>query len=430
MPKNYFSSKGRTLATRLDQAWADYKNNSLSKKDRLKALDFMIYVFDIKKFSNEKNELNKLLTNLMEEREKKKQNDPDYIPMLTRGTYQFESNRVLEATTRSKVSSQADIQKAFDASELLDVNQKSKSIDRTHGTTYLTPEQRAEYRIEIHNGLLHKEGTFFDSSKLSAHGKPGFVAFTLNVNGELSAFEHLFVRRDKQGRKLAHSSMNAGAPVLVAGEMEIKNGKLISINTHSGHYQPSLYSISRFLEYLSERGVDISETKVYLRRAPSKESGLPSKKVSLYGQPFREVSATDIVHSVKAIMTSNLDSLYEYFNSTKTKLLRDVFKNELTQAKSEIAQELHDELVYTMDTMKDSSSLTATKVALECLDSIITRYSEKLEQLKSTTGRLDSKFAEMKAQIKATREKLGVGNDVKKDENKEKERAECFKHTF
>ncbi|PWY55918.1 hypothetical protein DGG96_09290 [Legionella qingyii] len=426
MPKKYFSSRRGTLAKRLDLAWADYNNQFLSKNARLKALDFMIYVFDITKFSTNKNGLNQLLKNLMDERESKKQNNPNYIPMLSNGIYQFESDRVLQATPISKVSAHADIQKAFDAGELLDVNQGSKQIDRSWGTTYLTPEQRAEYRIEIHNGLLHKKGRVFDSSELIAHNKPGFVAFTLNANGELSAFEHLGVQEDKQRRKLAHSSMNAGAPVLAAGEMEIKNGKLISINTYSGHYKPSLYSVARFLEYLSDRGVDISETKVYLRRAPGKASGLLSKKVHLAGDKhlWHEVPALDIVHQVKALMISNINSLDEYLNSTKTKLFRDVFKNDLTQAKSAIAQAFHDELVYAMDKMNGSSSMTDIEASLECLDSIVTRYSKENEQLNGTTGRLASKFADMKAQIQATRERLGIG-----DEEKERTRVESFKNT-
>ncbi|MCL9685543.1 hypothetical protein [Legionella maioricensis] len=427
MAKNYFSSKNGTVATRLDQAWADYKNQALSDKDRIEALDFMIYVFDIKKFSNEKNELNKILTNLMAERESKKQENPNYIPVLSSGKYHFEKARVLKATTSTKISPEEDIQRDFNAGNLLDVNRQDKREDKYHGTTYLTPEERAEYSIEIHNGLLHKEGKVFDSSRLIAHDKRGFVAFTLNANGELSVFEHLSMTLDKKGRKLAHSSMNAGAPVLSAGEMEIKNGKLISINTYSGHYEPSLYSVARFLEYLSDRGVDISETKVFLQHPPGKESGLQSKPVYLKGdkQPWHEVSATDIVHSVKSIMKSNLNSLDDYLNSTKTILLRDVFQNELTQAKSAIAQNFYDELLFTMDMMKDSSSLADINTSLECLESIITRHSAELEQLNGKTGRLDSKFAEMKAQIKEAREKLeGI------DDTSENERVESFKSSF
>ncbi|MCW8407897.1 hypothetical protein OQJ13_02800 [Legionella sp. PATHC035] len=416
MPKNYFSSKDGTVTKRLDEAWSDYRNSSLSKEDRLNALDFMIYVFDIKKLSNKKNVLNELLDNLMREREKRKKENPDYIPVLSRGKYKLEPNRVLKPTSEPQKSSEADIQTAFNRGELLDVNEKDKRFDKAV-TTFLTPQQRAEFNIEINNGLFHKEGKIFDSSQSIAHKKPGFVAFTLNTNYELSVFEHQCGLLDEQGRLLLHSSMNAGAPVLAAGEMEIKNGKLISINTYSGHYQPSLYSVARFLEYLSNRGVDITETKLYLENEPSKETGLKYQR----GQYGYEISANDIVHSVKKIMTSNLEYIDEYINSSRTKLF-NFFGNKLTKAKSAIAQEFHDELVYTMDTLKDSISLSDVKISIECLDSIITRYSEKLKQLAGNPGRLDNKFSVLNSLIQEQREKYEHFDD-----QEEEQRIECFK---
>lgn len=348
--------------------------------------------------------------------------------MLTSGKYHLEQHaKVLTATKKTKTYSEKDIQSAFYSGQLLDVNQDDKEADETYHTTYLNPDERAKHDIEIHNGLLHQEGTVFDSSRSIAHNKPGYVAFTLNTNGALSVFEHLSGQVDQSGKRLAHSSMNAGAPVLCAGEMEIKQGKLIRMNTYSGHYQPSLYSVARFLEYLSDRGVDISETKVYLQYPPTQESGLRSKEVALVGDntSWFEVPANDIVHGVKAIMSSNLNSLDDYLNSIKTILLRDVFQNDLTRAKSAIAKDFHDELLYALDTVKDSSSLVDIKASLECLESITLKYSEKLEKLEGKSGRLDSKFAKMKEQIKEVRDKLG---DI--DEDAEKKRIESFKANF
>ncbi|MCW8400216.1 hypothetical protein OQJ26_15635 [Legionella sp. PATHC038] len=419
MPKNYFSSKDRTVTTRLDEAWSDYRNSSLSKEDRLNALHFMIYIFDIKKLSNKKNALNELLDNLMREREKRKKENPYYIPVLSRGKYKLEPNRVLKPTSEPQKSSEADIQNAFNTGELLDVNERDKRFDKLR-TTFLTPQQRAEFNIEINNGLFHKEGKIFDSSQSIAHQKPGFIAFTLNTNYELSVFEHKSGLLDEQGRILLHSSMNAGAPVLAAGEVEIKNGKLISINTYSGHYRPSLYSVARFLEYLSNRDVDITETKVYLENEPNKGSGLKYQK----GQYGYEISATDIVHSVKKIMTSNLEYIDEYLQSNRTKLF-NFFGIKLTKTKSAIAQEFHDELVYTLDTFKDSISLSDIKISIECLDSIITRYSEKLEQLNGNPGRLDNKFSVLKILVQEQREKYKC-----LDDKEEEERIERFKSQY
>ena len=40
--------------------------------------------------------------------------------------------------------------------------------------------------------------------------------------------------------------MNQGVPVVGAGEVRIKNEKLISITDHSGHYRPSLYNTYKY----------------------------------------------------------------------------------------------------------------------------------------------------------------------------------------
>ena len=424
---DYFSNERGAKASRLDQAWANYKNKDLPMNERLKALDFMIYVFDVKKFSGDKEYLNKLLDTLMAQRERVKETKPDYIPVLAKGKYKLETNgREVPVTIQSKSSSDEEIQRAFDDGELLDVNWIDKFNDpRTGFVTYLTPEQREEYRIEIYDGKFHKEGQIFDSSKSEAHDKVGYVAFTLNTDGELSVFKHLSVTLDEDGRRLAHSSMNAGAPVLAAGEMEIKNGKLISINTFSGHYQPSLYSVARFLEYLSERGVDISETKVYLHNSPDESTGLKANGVMIGNQPWFEISATDIVHSVKAIMTSSINLLDDYLKSSKTKLLGDASRAGLTAAQSEIAQNFHDELVLVMDALKDSTSRADIETSLQFLDSMIDRYSRELEKLSGNKEQLTSKFADMKSQISTTREALKASKKVD-----EAEQIQSFKSQY
>lgn len=110
--------------------------------------------------------------------------------------------------------------------------------------------------------LFHRHH-LFSTKNMIAHGKKGYAAFTLNINGELSVFNH---KCTKDG--IAHSSMNAGAPVISAGELMIHNGRLISINTFSGHYEPSLYSQLRILDHFSRRGIDLSATTILTQQNP------------------------------------------------------------------------------------------------------------------------------------------------------------------
>lgn len=416
IPFNYYLDRHGTKGTRLDRAWGDYQNPLLTMSERQKALDFMIYTFDIKTVSMADDFLNKVLTALMTERAIVKTKNPDYVPMLRSGNYKWRT-KVLPVTNISTVSSDSKMQTAFNTGNLLDVSADDKINDKAYNpctknqhTTYLTPRQRAKYEIDIHHGLFTHRGKPYDSSNLSAHEKTSYVAFTLNANAELSIFEHLGGARDDLGQTILHSSMNAGAPVLAAGEMEIRQGKLISINTYSGHYRPSLYSVARFLEYLCDRNVDISQTNVLLQSRPSKD--LKSKQVSLSGDSVAwfQVPARNIVFNIKAIMNKNIASINSYTDSTT--LFNRLFKRRaratlLTEAKMKLATDFQMEMNYILDHIQTSLSPLQTKYSLDFLDSIITRYSDELAKLTKTSTRLTNKFTKMREQIKETQTLTG-----------------------
>jgi len=325
MSFDYYSIEHGTLATRLDRAWEDYKNN-YNEEQRKQALDFMIYVFDIRTLSEKPDALNEQLSALMQKREEKKADNPEYIPIMYSGVYDFEHTaRILVATHSSKKSGDNTVMQNFMTQKLLDVNDDDKLSDyrNTHHAK-LDAQGRSEFRLEIHNGLLCKNGKPFDSKDGIAHDKQGYVAFTLNSNGELSVFNHLSGRPDAQGRAFTHSSMNAGVPVLAAGEMVIQKGKLVTINTFSGHYQPSLYSVSRFLKYLNVRRVDLSKTNVLLQNPPSDTTGLKSLEKIISGdpQPWHEVQALQLMSEVEHVINHNMSSINDYLKSgiTNTKL--------------------------------------------------------------------------------------------------------------
>lgn len=413
MSFDYFSSKNGRLAARLDKAWDCYKNSKLDDKNRKKALDFMIYVFDIRAVSKEPDALNKQLDMLMQKRQDKKATNPDYIPIEYSGGYDFEHTaRILLATDQSLQSFDASIQRRFNAGTLLDVNDKDKQRDAWGmGVTYLDGEERAQFRLEIHNGLLCKNGKPFDSSKKIAHGKKGYVAFTLNSNGELSAFKHLGGVRDKKDRLLVHSSMNEGAPVLAAGEMEIKKGKLVNINTFSGHYQPSLYSLSHFLNYLTARTVDLSKTNVLLKAKPDRQSGLTFEEKQVSGDtvPWFKVPATQIMSAVDRVLSSNIGSINRYLDSNVTKVYQAVGLT-TTQGKVELATKFKHELESIVTDINRPSASLSGKDALEKIEKLIDIYQEKNLSI-TASGRLADKFSQMKGSIQALKQETSRQSD-------------------
>lgn len=423
LPAYYASTE--SLALRLDEAWADYKNQALLMEKRQEALDFMIYVFDIKDISKKPDDLNKTLLYLMGLREKHKGSNPEYVPILTSGRYHLDTKaRELQATVDTgEFGLDKESQQAYQNKELLDVNPKEKKKDQERAPIYppLLKQKRAEFRLEIKDGLFHQFGKIFDSSKSIAHKKKKFVAFTLNWNGELSVFSHLGGQIDEKGRLLVHSSMNQGAPVLAAGEMQIENGKLISINTYSGHYKPSLYSVARFLEYVSDRNIDISLTKIYLERPP--EGLLSYKKVYFRGDPFPwyEVSAKEVVFCVKDIINKNIASMDEFLikNVKKQKNYKGGFASLFQGKKSKeqapftdpeiaLAKDFKEVLLYLKDNMKNSSSVAETRDSLLVLESVIERYAAQCPK----DGKMLKVVNQMQEHIINNRKKLAKLDEV------------------
>ena len=172
---------------------------------------------------------------------------------------------------------------------VMTVNSQSQFKDQTKGTIMLTPEQRDTHRIHISNRKFvsrsrtrSDEFHVFDTGKMKSHGKQGFAAYVINMNGEISVFNH-----HNMADHYAHSSMNAGKPVMAAGEVQIHNGKLIALTTHSGHYKPSAQNVYETLKHFQKNGIDISKTTLisldpFAVNLPIKESAVMEDDVLAY----------------------------------------------------------------------------------------------------------------------------------------------------
>lgn len=59
-----------------------------------------------------------------------------------------------------------------------------------------------------------------------------------------------------------HSSITGGQPVDAAGEIEIRDGRVVAISNLSGHYRPGPEHLLNTLSWLAGRGIDVSGIKV------------------------------------------------------------------------------------------------------------------------------------------------------------------------
>ena len=403
MPSNYYDSSDATLAERVDEAWADYKEVDLSDYQHKCAIKFLMYVFNLKKLSDDKEGLNKALETLMALRNQKKAENPHYVPILHSGSYHFDKTaRILTATEISHTSPDTTIQAAFESGELLDVYSHAKITDCCRKPTFLHAEERASFNLDIYNGLFYKDGEIFDSARSISHQKPRYIAFTLNTNGELSVFNHLDGEVDEKGYVFVHSSMNSGAPVLAAGEMEIVNGQLITITSFSDHYKPTLFSIARFLEYLCDREMDLSKTKVLLFYSPNTDTGLQSIPIKVEGsrRTWHSISAIDIIKNANGVIEDNIATMQNYLNSKKTKFKQKIIKIDLTIKKVELFHAVIKELNDIKQIMKGSSSYLVLRESLKAIDQIIMGFQDAYKRLRPRgIGRVGIIFEEMRARI-------------------------------
>ena len=271
-----FIESNLLLSEKIRYAWQVlHDTEQYTKKQQLMSYHYLMFVFDIQDFEHP----NKQLRDKMADCFQHWQANPEYIPNKTPYFIALdESKRIISPTTSVNTHSDPTVHRLMGDMELIDVNAHDKVRDKKNPRiTYLTEQKRAAHRVLIsHTNLsghptkkahfYNLDGTLYSTTQMQAHGKQRFAAFTLNANGELSIFNHNCGRDG-----IVHASMNAGAPVVSAGELVIRDGVLLGINTFSGHYRPSLYNQLRVLDHFSQRGVDLSRTKVLTYLNPENE---------------------------------------------------------------------------------------------------------------------------------------------------------------
>jgi len=93
------------------------------------------------------------------------------------------------------------------------------------------------------NGLLRDaEGNLFNHDD--------DCIFILNENNEILISKH-----NKQD-EFHHSSLSAGKDVKFAGEIFVKNGKIVELTNKSGHYEPPSRIFTQLKGILKNLGID------------------------------------------------------------------------------------------------------------------------------------------------------------------------------
>lgn len=230
-----FANTEGAFHKRLDTAWDIYQDEKRLPQDQSAAQAFLIYALDL---SPDTVHLPVVLQELMNKRAQLKENNPEFIPGKSMECHLSEGPSFSHKANTNRLM---DKKRAF-----------------------LSIEERELYRVLIYQGLFTQESDLFDTSNSQSNHKKEFAPYILNAHGELSIFPQL--KDNKSG--IEDAAKNPNTPAVAAGELKIKNGKLISIADHSKYYRPTAYHLFRTLEYFKKQGVDVSEVTVLMLIKP------------------------------------------------------------------------------------------------------------------------------------------------------------------
>ncbi|KAF4148073.1 hypothetical protein GN958_ATG02767 [Phytophthora infestans] len=123
---------------------------------------------------------------------------------------------------------------------------------RTTKVEYCNAEQRKSYELKF---VSNKEDEivrvqYATSERIVNTDELSKWIFVIDLSGRM------YLGRKRKGR-FHHSSFVSGAPILAAGKIIIKNGIIIAVEPHSGHFKPRLENVLALCSILANHGVDI-----------------------------------------------------------------------------------------------------------------------------------------------------------------------------
>jgi hypothetical protein len=193
-------------------------------------------------------------------------------------------------------------------------------------TKYLTELGRKHFQVGFEDGKLTMDQHPFDTKDMKSHwGQQELTeAEQQNLNGIAMYVmdpEGNFYASPQIGSRFHHSSFLAGGPVAGAGEITVKDGKLLRISNSSGHYLPDVLNMIQVLQELNARGVDLYGVKLNI-----KYEGMEQEGIAKTGIPLDDAG----VFYFKLTEEGKIQDL----NELKTKI-KEAHKQEAKQTKSQ-----------------------------------------------------------------------------------------------
>lgn len=125
---------------------------------------------------------------------------------------------------------------------------------------YFKDQTRQGLEISVDaQGLLRKaDGSLLNTCHPVTKDCPPAI-FAMSGDGRILVYDGDYLLDTME--EIAHSSLFAGGPVASAGEIFVKDGKLLVISNRSGHYVPTMEQMRTAVRELEARGADLSQLK-------------------------------------------------------------------------------------------------------------------------------------------------------------------------
>ena len=151
---------------------------------------------------------------------------------------------------------------------------QNRANDKTSTTIIqMTSEEANYFKTAIHDGrLFYLQPDPTNSNALDNEIQadlPKKREFVLSHSGDLYVYDRTrtiekWPEHQSYKRTVKHSSFLAGAEVIAAGEITIKNNKIVEISNRSGHYEPSHKDMALLVNHLQGFGVNLSKVNLKL----------------------------------------------------------------------------------------------------------------------------------------------------------------------
>jgi len=145
--------------------------------------------------------------------------------------------------------------------------QRWKNVGKDYNVKYFTPREQDAAEVVIQGGKFYQKKVDAGGNVVvGGDGKPQLEP--LNTRRPGGGEKAIFVM-DGQGRIFAtntqkegevhHSSLLAGQPVAMGGELKVVDGVLQEINNFSGHYKPDTEQFNLARRHLADQGVPVDK---------------------------------------------------------------------------------------------------------------------------------------------------------------------------